>query len=136
MRRKPVAFLSAATAALALAAPAALAAEMHPELGARLAGMGEHGVVNLQVRTKAGQLCWAFDLPTTTGITGASIHTGSKGAVLVKLGATYTRKGCARAGAMLLEHLESRPGAYWVWVDTKGHPGDLRGKLFAGMAHM
>jgi hypothetical protein len=23
-----------------------------------------------------------------------------------------------------------------VWVDTKGHPGDLRGKLFAGMAHM
>ena len=24
----------------------------------------------------------------------------------------------------------------WVWVDTKGHPGELRGKLFAGMAHM
>ena len=25
---------------------------------------------------------------------------------------------------------------YWVWVATPGHPGDLRGKLFTGMAHM
>ena len=37
---------------------------------------------------------------------------------------------------MTLEHLESTPATYSVWVDTKGHPGDLRGKLFAGMAHM
>jgi hypothetical protein len=121
--------------ALALAAPAALAAEMHPELGARLSGMGEHGVVNLQVKAKSGQLCWAFDLPTTAA-TGASIHAGSKGAALVKLGTSYSKKGCTKANAMVLEHLEAKPGAYWVWVDTKGHPGDLRGKLFAGMAHM
>ena len=124
----------AASLAVASAAPA-LAAEMHPELGARLAGMGEHGVVNLQLKAKTGQLCWTFDLPTTAP-TGASIHAGTNKAALVKLGSAYTRKGCAKAQAMVLEHLESKPGAYSVWVDTKGHPGDLRGKLFAGMAHM
>jgi len=37
---------------------------------------------------------------------------------------------------MTLEHLEAKPGTYWVWVDTKGHPGDLRGVLSAGMATM
>jgi len=127
---------AAAAAALALAVPAAVAAGMHPQLGARLAGMGEHGVVNLQVKSKAGRLCWTFTLRSTAGITGASIHAGAKGPLVVRLGKTYSRTGCTRARAMTLEHLESKPGAYWVLVDTKGHPGDLRGKLFAGMAHM
>jgi hypothetical protein len=127
--------LLVAAAGLALV-PAAIASGMHPELGARLAGMGEHGVVNLQVKAKQGQLCWTFDLPTTTGITGASIHATGKSVALVRLGKTYARKGCVKAGAMVLEHLESKPAGYWVWIDTKGHPGDLRGKLFAGMAHM
>jgi hypothetical protein len=117
------------------AAAAARATQMHPELGAKLAGMGEHGVVNLQVKAKSGQLCWTFDL-ATKGITGSSIHTGQTSVVLVKLGKTYVKKGCVKAQAMILEHLESKPGSYWVFVDTKGHPGDLRGKLFAGMAHM
>jgi hypothetical protein len=127
-----------AVSALALvvaAASAAGASGMHPELGARLAGMGEHGVVNLQVNTKSGHVCWTFDL-ATKGITGASIHTGQTGVVLVRLGKTYAKKGCVKASAMTLEHLESKPGSYWVFVDTTGHPGDLRGKLFAGMAHM
>jgi hypothetical protein len=128
--------LAALVAGAALAtAPAALAAEMHPELGASLAGMGEHGVVNLQLKAKTGQLCWTFDLPATAA-TGASIHAGASKAALVRLGSSYARKGCTKAEAMVLEHLESKPNAYWVWVDTKGHPGDLRGKLFAGMAHM
>jgi len=120
----------------ALAAPAAVAAQMHPELGARLAGMGEHGVVNLQLKAKKGRVCWTFDLPSAHGITGASIHAGQKKTALLRLGKRYTKSGCTRASAMTIEHLESRPGAYWVFVDTKGHPGDLRGKLFAGMAHM
>ncbi len=125
-----------AAAAAPVAALAAGTATMHPELAARLSGMGEHGIVNLQAKQKLKQLCWTFELPTTTGITGASIHAGAKGAVLVRLGRTYTKKGCATVSAMTLEHLEAKPGAYWVFVDTKGHPGDLRGKLFAGMAHM
>src|SRR6266536_1693098 len=114
-------------AALLTAVPAAFGG-MHPELGARLSGMGEHGVVNLQVQSKQSRVCWTFDLPSTSGITGASIHTGKSGVVLVRLGKSYAKKGCASAGEMTLEHLESKPGAYWVFVDTKGHPGDLRGK--------
>ncbi len=124
--------------AVAVAVPVALAgsAAMHPELGARLSGMGEHGVVNLQAQATKGKLCWTFDLPTTKGITGASIHKGTTAVVLVRLGTSYLRKGCGAASAMTLEHLESSPGKYSVFVDTKGHPGELRGRLFAGMAHM
>jgi hypothetical protein len=139
LRRVALRICLAAGAALALAVPAALAGStsgMHPELGAHLAGMGEHGVVNLQVKSKSGQVCWTFDLPTTKGITGTSIHVGQNGVVLLRLGTTYAKKGCTKASAMTLEHLETKPGSYWVFVDTKGHPGDLRGKLFAGMAHM
>lgn len=133
-RRVALGMVVTVGAALAFAA-SALPATMHPVLGARLAGMGEHGIVNLQVKSKSGQICWTFDL-TTKGITGASIHAGQKGVMLVSLGKTYVKKGCTKASAMTLEHLETKPGSYWVFVDTKGHPGDLRGKLFAGMAHM
>jgi hypothetical protein len=107
---RALALPAALAAAAAIAVPAATAAEMHPELGARVSGMGEHGVVNLQVKTKQGKLCWVFDLPTTKA-TAASIHVGSKGVVLVKLGRTYSRKGCVKATAMTLEHLSTTPGS-------------------------
>jgi hypothetical protein len=129
--------LSTTLLALAVAAFASIAsAGMHSKLAARLAGMGEHGIVNLNVNAKAKKLCWTFDLPTTKGVTSASIHTGAKGAVLVRLGKKYARKACTSAPQMALEHLETTPRKYWVWVNTKGHPGDLRGRLFAGTAHM
>ncbi len=134
LRRVALSTSLAAVAGAALVAPTALAG-MHPKLAARLAGMGEHGVVNLTVDAKAKKVCWVFDVPTQ-GITATSIHTGAKGAVVVRLGKTYAKKGCTSASEMALEHLETSPGKYWVWIDTKGHPGDLRGKLFAGMAHM
>ncbi|MGD5339931.1 hypothetical protein QUS67_22620, partial [Xanthomonas citri pv. citri] len=63
-------------------AGSALADTMHPTLGAKLTGMGEHGVVNLQA--KNGHLCWTFDVPTK-GITGASIR-DTHGMVVAKLG--------------------------------------------------
>ncbi len=125
-----------AAAGIAVAAPTALAAGMHPVLAARLAGMGEHGIVNLTVNAKGKKVCWTFDVPTK-GITGAAIHTvGTGNPVVVRLGTTYTKKGCTTASEMTLQHLESAPAKYSVWVDTKAHPGDLRGMLFAGMAHM
>ena len=127
--------LTTVTAAALCIAATASGATMHPVLAARLAGMGEHGIVNIQVKSSSKQLCWTFDL-ATTGITGASIRTGAKNVLVLKLGKTYAKKGCVKAGAMVLEHLETSPAKYRVWVDTKGHPGDLRGKLFAGMAHM
>jgi hypothetical protein len=129
-----IALSTSAVVGFAVLAPAALGG-MHPQLAARLAGMGEHGIVNLNVNAKGKKLCWTFEVPTK-GITGAAIHTRASGKVLVRLGTTYTKKGCTAASEMTLEHLESTPRKYSVWIDTKGHPGDLRGVLFAGMAHM
>ena len=128
-------FVAAVSASAALfGAGAAQADTMHPVLGARLTGMGEHGIVNLHSKPTQGQLCWAFDL-STKGITGASIR-DSAGMVVAKLGSGYMTKSCASVSAKALNLIEAKPSSYQVWVDTKGHPGDLRGKLFAGMAHM
>ena len=123
-----------AGAALALAGGTALAGTMHPELGARLAGMGEHGIVNLTSHATQGRLCWTFDV-MAKGLTGASIR-DAHGMVVARLGRAYSAKGCASVSKTALDLIEAAPGKYRVWVDTKGHPGDLRGTLFAGMAHM
>ena len=121
-------------AALAIGAGAAGAATMHPTFGAKLAGMGEHGVVNFTSNASKGQLCWTFDV-MTHGITAASIRDAS-GMVVAKLGPAYKAKSCATVSTQALELIESKPGSYKVWVDTKAHMGELRGTLFAGMAHM
>ena len=125
-------FAACVGGALAFGAVAAQADTMHPTLGAKLSGMGEHGVVNLQVKTH--DLCWTFNVPTK-GVTGASIR-DSGGMVVAKLGSTYSAKNCTMVSAKALGLIDSKPGSYVVWLDTKGHPGDLRGKLFVGMAHM
>ncbi len=125
--------MATVAAACALSAVAS-GAMMHPVLAAKLAGMGEHGVVNFQSNAGKGQLCWTFDV-MTDGVTGASIR-DSGGMVVAKLGPTYKAKSCAAVPAKALALIESKPGSYKVWVDTKGHPGDLRGTLFVGMAHM
>ena len=136
MKRSSVAFVASLGATLALAAGGASAATMHPALAAHLSGMGEHGIVNLHVTASSGKLCWAFDIPTVKGAARATIHTGQKGPTLLELGMHYTTSGCEKESAMTLEHLEAKPATYWVWVDTKSHPGEVRGALFAGMAHM
>jgi hypothetical protein len=126
--------VAVAGAAIAIGGGVARADMMHPTLGAKLAGMGEHGIVNLQSNAAKGQLCWTFDV-STKGITGASIRDGA-GMVVAKLGNGYKAKSCAAVTMKALDLIESKPGSYKVWVDTKAHPGDLRGTLFAGMAHM
>jgi hypothetical protein len=124
----------AAAAAVAIGAGAARADTMHPVLGAKLSGMGEHGIVNLHSMSPGSKLCWTFEVGTK-GITGASIR-DSAGMVVAKLGSAYAAKSCASVSKKALGLIETKPARYTVWVDTKGHPGDLRGKLFAGMAHM
>jgi hypothetical protein len=119
---------------LLVGAGSAGAEAMHPKLAARLSGMGEHGVVNLQTQAAKGRLCWRFQLHTS-GITRASIRDAA-GMKLVELGMHYTANGCGAASRHALQLIEAHPGRYRVWVDTKGHPGDLRGKLFAGTAQM
>ena len=126
--------LAAAGAAIALGSGVAEGDMMHPVLGAKLSGMGEHGIVNLQSKATKGRLCWTFDL-STKGITGASIR-DSAGMVVANLGSGYKAKSCATVTTKALDLIESKPGSYAVWVDTKAHMGELRGKLFAGMAHM
>lgn len=127
--------VAAATAAAALAVvPLATAGMMHPQLGAHLSGMGETGVVNLTAHSSTHQLCWKFQLHVMHPL-GATVRNKS-GTTVVHLGHMYRAKGCAMVPKMSLQLIEEKPGHYWVWVATKGHPGDLRGKLFAGMAHM
>src|SRR5262245_16713762 len=133
MRSKRFAAGIAAAAALA-AVPVATAGMMHSVLGARLSGMGEHGIVNLQSHAAKGRLCWQFDLSVMHPL-GSTIR-DKGGMIVVRLGHMYRAKGCAMVAKQALRKIESKPGSYRVWVATKGHPGDLRGKLFAGMAHM
>ena len=133
MRSIGITFATAA-AALGIGVAAASGGTMHPELGAKLAGMGSHGIVNFQSHATTGKLCWTFEL-TAKQLTGASIR-DAHGMILAKLGSGYSAKGCATVSKKSLALIEAKPHLYDVWVDTKGHPGDLRGMLFAGMAHM
>jgi hypothetical protein len=128
-------WVAAAVTATALAVvPVATAGMMHPELGARLSGMGEHGIVNLTAHAKTHRLCWKFELPVMH-VLRATVR-DKHGMIVARLGHMYRSKGCAMVPKKSLALIESRPGHYRVWVATKGHPGELRGKLFAGMAHM
>jgi hypothetical protein len=56
--------------------------------------------------------------------------------IVAHLGHLYRAKGCAMVPKKSLALIETKPGHYRVWVATKGHPGELRGKLQAGMASM
>jgi hypothetical protein len=125
---------AAAIAATALGAGTAAAAEMHPSLTAKLSGMGEHGTVSLTSNATTGKLCWTFDL-MTHGVTGAAIHDGA-GMVVAKLGPSYKAKSCTTVSPSAVKMIQSKPGHYVVWVDTKGHMGELRGALSASMSHM
>lgn len=121
-------------AAVLAAASLAFAGNMHPTLGAHLSGMGEHGIVNLQSHASKGRLCWKFQL-SVMHPTAATVR-DAHGMIVARLGHMYSAKGCAMVSKMALKMIEAKPSAYRVWVATAHHPGDLRGKLFAGMAHM
>jgi hypothetical protein len=126
--------LVAGIAAAALGVGAASAAEMHPSLTAKLSGMGEHGTVSLTSNATTGKVCWTFDL-MTHGVTGASIH-DTGGMTVAKLGPSYKAKSCATLSPSSVRMIQTKPASYVVWVDTKGHMGELRGKLAASMSHM
>jgi hypothetical protein len=126
--------LGAAAAAVLATASIALAGMMHPTLGAHLKGMGEHGIVNLQSHASKGQLCWKFEL-SVMHAKSATVR-DSDGMIVAKLGDMYRANGCAMVAKSALTKIEEKPKSYRVWVATAGHPGALRGTLFAGMAHM
>lgn len=130
----PAKLIAAGAAVAVLGAGTALAGTMHPQLGARLSGMGEHGIVNLTLKATHHEICWKFDIPTK-GATTSSVR-DSHGMLVAKLGAKYSAKGCAMVPAAAVTRIESKPAKYRVWVNTKAHGGELRGALFVGMAHM
>ena len=100
--------LVATLAAAALIGATSALAAMHPTLGARLSGMGEHGIVNIQSHEAKGQLCWTFEL-TTKGVTGATIR-DAHGMIVAHLGMHYVAKGCAAAPKKALRLIETTPG--------------------------
>lgn len=56
------------------------------------------------------------------------------------LAVTASESGAAShlrlAARLAVEHLGSKPGSYAAPVNTTGHPGDQRGRLYFGRAHM
>jgi hypothetical protein len=136
MQWRPTRLAAVAGAVLAVTATGASATAMTSTLGAHLSGMGDKGTVNLKVTDSPGKVCWTFDTPMLKGATRATINSGTGSTVLLELGMTYTKSGCEKASMMTLKHLVAKPTSYSVWVNTKAHPGDLRGKLSAGMASM
>jgi hypothetical protein len=133
MRSKRLAAAAVAAAALA-AVPIATAGMMHTVLGAHLSGMGETGIVNLTAHSKTHRLCWKFQLHVMHPL-GATVR-DRHGMRVARLGHMYRATGCAMVPKKSLQLIEEKPGRYWVWVATKGHPGELRGRLHAGMEHM
>ena len=131
MQGKRVLTAATCVAALAIGSGAASAATMHPTLGAKLAGMGEHGVVNLQSNSAQGPALLDVRRDDATGSRARRSATRS-GMVVAKLGPAYKAKSCAMVSKKALAMIESKPGAYRVWVDTKAHTGELRGTLFRG----
>ena len=133
MRSKTWAAAAVAAAALAVV-PLATAGMMHPRLGAHLSGMGETGTANLTAHAKGHRLCWKFQLHTMH-VTAATVR-DKHGMIVASLGHMYRAKGCAMVPKKSLQLIEEKPSRYWVWVATKSHPGELRGRLHAGMEPM
>ncbi len=142
--------LLACLATAALFAPVALAlpSAMHPELGAKLLGKNEvpkgsptaHGIVNLNLRSGAGQVCWTFELAGVAKPLYAHIHKGGSGVsgpVYIPLGKNYKAKGCVAAPKKSIDAVESNPNGFYVNVHNSKYPnGVVRGQLVAGMVHM
>ena len=109
MRSKRMAAAVVAAAALA-AVPVAAAGMLHPQLGARLSGMGETGIVNLQAHAKTHQLCWTFDLHVMH-VLGATIR-DAHGMKVASLGHMYRAKGCAMVSKQSLALIETNRRAW------------------------
>jgi hypothetical protein len=121
--------LVACLATAVVFAPAALAlpSAMHPELGAKLLGKNEvpkgsrtaRGVVNLNLKSSAGKVCWTFQLTGVAKPLAAHIHKGRAGVsgpVFIPLGAKYKTKGCVSAPKKMIEAVESNPNGFYVNV--------------------
>jgi hypothetical protein len=96
------------------------------------------GRAEIRLNAATGKVCWQFTIARIDGRpTAAHIHKGAPGVsgpVVVPLGTTFKRQGCASAAKSKIRAIASRPGAFYVNVHNAKHPaGAMRGQLRADL---
>jgi hypothetical protein len=139
MRRTVIALvISALALVVVLAANAGTAKTTKFEIALKGSNEGapasNRGKVELTLNTATGKVCWEFKLTKIDGKpTQSHIHKGKAGVsgnVVVPLGGSYKRQGCATASKALVKSIAGHPGSYYVNVHNAKHPlGAMRGQL-------
>lgn len=107
------------------------------------ANPADRGNVVVRLNAKTLKVCWSFSNLKLTPKPGlgatplaAHIHTGAKGtsgAVLVGLGASYTRSGCTTTTKANIDAILANPSGYYVNVHNEAYSGGaIRGQLKKG----
>jgi CHRD domain len=97
-----------------------------------VSGASGSGTATVTIRLGKGELCYTLTVTGLTNVTGAHIHRGSTGAVVVPLTAptTGTSSGCVSVEKTLLQEILNNPGGFYVNVHTTAFPnGQIRGDL-------
>jgi hypothetical protein len=91
------------------------------------------GTVRVTLDPNTGKACWTFSTKKLSGALTANILRGTPGKTgpsVIRLGAKFSPKGCTGASKSAISAVVSKPGAYYVNVQTTNHlNGALRGQL-------
>jgi hypothetical protein len=93
------------------------------------------GRKDVRVRGEPGAAAAALEDPARDAAERAGRASGARRGLGPRAVDVEDDNGAATRGKPP-RHLEAKPATYSVWVNTKAHQGELRGALFAGMAHM
>ncbi len=107
------------------------------------ANTADRGSAVIRLNAKTLKVCWAFSslkLSPKDGLgtapTAAHIHVGAAGvagAIVVPLGSSFSRRGCATSTKPLIDAILASPKGYYVNVHNASYPGGaIRGQLKKG----